>query len=360
MFVQPRVLFILKRREDYNLDPETYSTGMSTGLLNSASFVVDMLNETGNIIADCVVVTDNNDIDRAVTQFQPTHVIIEALWVVPSKFDVLCKLHPNVRWIIRFHSEMPFIANEGIAIEWIGGYLDYPNVQLAANAPRFYEELKTIARAHTSRRPSYWSHELTKVVYLPNYYPIDLPPYKQPETMYEKDVIDIGCFGAIRPLKNHLTQAVAAISFGDSIRKPINFHINAGRTEMKGDSVLKNLISLFDVVEAHGHSLVIHDWMPHDEFVDLSGTMDLGLQVSFSETFNIVAADMISQGVPIVVSKEIPWAISGIADPTDSVSITRSLQNAYRFPIMNIKINMFGLRRYVVQSAARWEEFLLK
>ena len=31
------------------------------------------------------------------------------------------------------------------------------------------------------------------------------------------------------------------------------------------------------------------------------------MQVSFSETFNIVTADMITQGIPIIGSSEIPW-----------------------------------------------------
>jgi hypothetical protein len=66
-----------------------------------------------------IEVIDNNGIDREVTKYKPTHVIIEALWVIPSKFEILTKLHPNVKWIIRLHSEIPFLANEGIAMEWM-------------------------------------------------------------------------------------------------------------------------------------------------------------------------------------------------------------------------------------------------
>jgi len=33
--------------------------------------------------------------------------------------------------------------------------------------------------------------------------------------------------------------------------------------------------------------------------------MDICMQVSFSETFNIVAADCIASGVPVIVSSEI-------------------------------------------------------
>ena len=112
-----RVLFILKRRQDYNAIVHSH-VGLSTGLYNSAKFMDDMLQANG-VERKLVVVADNNCIDREVTQYKPTHVIIEALWVVPQKFTVLQKLHPNVKWIIRVHSEIPFIWPAKVW-QWIG------------------------------------------------------------------------------------------------------------------------------------------------------------------------------------------------------------------------------------------------
>ena len=97
--MKTKVLFILKRHEDFN--PVKHSPlGLSTGLFNSANFMNEMLDNAG-IRSEIEVAIDNNCIDRLVNKHKPTHVIIEALWVVPSKFSVLTKLHPNVRWIIR-------------------------------------------------------------------------------------------------------------------------------------------------------------------------------------------------------------------------------------------------------------------
>ena len=93
-----KVLFILKRREDFQASKHS-QIGLSTGLYNSASFVNDML-LANNIESNLEVVIDNNDIDRVVTKYRPTHVIIEALWVVPTKFAELQKIHPNVTWEI--------------------------------------------------------------------------------------------------------------------------------------------------------------------------------------------------------------------------------------------------------------------
>ena len=97
--------------------------------------MADMLVASG-IPAKVVVVVDNNDIDREVAAYKPTHVIIEALWVVPEKFEVLSKLHPGVKWIVRYHSEVAFLASEGIAMKWTQGYLAQNNVFIGINSPR--------------------------------------------------------------------------------------------------------------------------------------------------------------------------------------------------------------------------------
>ncbi len=220
---EKKVLFILKKRQSSH---PNYSS-VSSGLLNSAKFVSDMLNKNG-IESNLVEVNDNNCIDREVTKYKPTHVIIEALWVVPSKFEVLTKLHPNVKWIIRLHSDISFLANEGIAIDWIYQYTKYPNVIISANDYDTNENFSDL----TNRA----------FLYLPNYYPVGFFNKNKPKPFFKKE-LNIGCFGAVRPLKNQLIQAVAAIDYADTYGKKLKFHINVKRIEGKGEPVLKNTYS---------------------------------------------------------------------------------------------------------------------
>lgn len=349
-----RVLFILKRREDFSEDESYSKQGVSTGLLNSATFVHNMLSYAG-IESKLEVVIDNSDIDRVVFEYRPTVVIIEALWVVPEKFEVLARLHPTVKWIVRYHSEAPFIASEGIAMKWTLGYLQHPNVMLAGNAPRFMNDIKGIMTA-----AGYSAGEISRRVhYLPNYYPT---PHNavvhRGAHRASAEHVDIGCFGAIRPLKNQLMQAIGALHFAHSIGKRLHFHINVGRTEMKGEPILHNLQGLFAGIAHEGHELVLHDWMPHPEFIELVKQMDLGMQVAFSETFNIVAADMVVSGVPIVVSREVPWAGAGLADPTDSRHISHELMNAWNNSEDNVHDNIDSLSQYVSLSRKCWLAFL--
>ena len=342
-------MFILKRREDYNAVLHQ-NIGLSTGLYNSASFMNQMLRNSG-VHSNLYVVEDNNRIDALVSAYKPTHVIIEALWVVPSKFAILQKLHPDVKWIIRLHSEMPFMAGEGMAMDWISEYSCFKNVYIGVNAPRMMREVETLLNTKHSKSLD------EKIIYLPNYYPQN---YVKKEFNRDKDTIDIACFGAVRPLKNHLVQAVAAIDFANKIGKKLNFHVNAGRIEMKGDAVINNLRGMFEHLSDSGHKLINHQWTPRDQFLQLCGSMDIGLQVSFSETFNIVGADLISQGVPLVGSKEIPWSSNLYnADPTDSKDIADKLECVYYHPRINVWVNQRLLTKYTNNTRKIWTKYLL-
>jgi len=345
-----KVLFILKRREDY--DPIKHNPkGLSTGLFNSASFMDQMLNDS-EIDSVLEVAIDNNCIDRLVTKHKPSHVILEALWVVPQKFEILIKLHPTVKWIIRLHSEMPFMAGEGMAMDWIGDYATYNEIIIGVNAPRMLGEI----REYLSIKMNWTSRETKKrVIYMPNFYPQD---YKIKPLNRKKYWIDIACFGAVRPLKNHLVQAFAALKFANKMGKQLRFHINSGRIEMKGDAVMNNLRALFEQLADQGHQLVGHEWCPREEFLQICSQMDIGMQCNFSETFNIVSADLLSQGVPIVGSKEIPWACSMFnADPTNSDAICRALTRAYRFPQVNVYLNQINLSDYTDRTRVVWSDY---
>jgi hypothetical protein len=344
----PKLLFILKRREDYDSEKHN-KLGLSTGLFNSSLFIVDMLKNNG-IDAIMEVVVDNNEIDRVVTLHRPTHVIIEALWVVPTKFSILKKLHPKVKWIIRLHSETPFLAGEGMAFDWLGDYSTQDNVYIGVNSPRMLDEIKTFIRIKNN------SNCEEKIIFLPNYYPQE---YKEKDYITNKDYIDIGCFGALRPMKNHMIQALSSIQFAESIGKKLRFHINAGRIEMNGEPVASNLRSLFQHIYNKGHLLISNVWSPRESFLKLCSQMDIGLQVSFSETFNIVGADIISQGVPLIGSNEIPWMDKTYsADPVNSKEIVDALLRTHSNPIDNIKNNKNGLINYTNHSQKTWLQYI--
>ena len=333
-----RVLFILKRR--------SYPYGgnydaLSSGLFHSAFFCAQELRRAG-VEAKIVVVVDNNDIDREVYRYQATDVVIEALWVVPEKFPILVSLHPKVRWIVRLHSEVPFLAQEGIAMPWILRYVQINHVYVSGNSRWLNHDLRELASKVA--RPG-------KVIYLPNCYTdFDHEPPRHTDA-----ALDVGCFGAIRPLKNQLQQAVAAVEFfPQTKRRRLRFHVNAERVEWQGDSVLQNLRGLFREL-GPAYELVEHPWMSRHEFMRVLRGMDLGMQVSLSETFCIAAADMVANQIPIVVSPEVGWVSSLFqAEPTDSEAIVTALRRAWTLGRAGAFLNLRQLRRYASESAEIW------
>lgn len=55
-------------------------------------------------------------------------------------------------------------------------------------------------------------------------------------------------------------------------------------------------------------SLMLNGWQPWPKFRKIVGHMHLLLQPSYTESFNMVTADGVAEGVPSVVSEAIDWA----------------------------------------------------
>lgn len=334
-----RVLFILKKRNN--------SYGVSYGLMNSANFVADSITRRLNEVeAKVVSVSDANGIDREVHNFKPLFVIIEALWVTAEKMRELVELHPGVTWTVRLHSKTPFLSNEGIAFDWIGKYRELsrerPKFVLSANHQSMCDDIYRTIGHYCHLLPNIYDNELCG-------------PRKR--KLKDSVTINIGCFGAVRPMKNHLQQAVAAIVFANKMDKKLLFHINGDRSEQRGDQVVKNLRALFAL--SGGHELVEHSWMSHNDFMELITSMDLGMQVSFSETFNIVAADFVANDIPIVVSPEIDWMPKYYqANPTDVTSMVAALDVAWGNKNRMQILPKLALCQYNEDSLSSWAVFL--
>lgn len=362
----PKLLFILKQRMPGPYGTWSYSTSgepLASGLYISALQMLKALEEL-HIECKLVHVVDNNSIDREVHAYKPTHVIIEAFWVVPEKFDVLKKLHPTVQWIVRNHSKPVFLANEGGMVGWAIDYMKH-GITVASNSPEAARDLKMLAIA-ADINPQ-------MSAYLPNYYQAAKPKHSKPLIAWQKllrflgynegrqleAVLRVGCFGAVRPMKNHLSQAIASIEIAEQLGIKLSFWINSNRIEGKGDSYLRSLRALFSRYPEH--ELIELDWMPHGEFIKLIKKMDVVMQVSSSETFNIVAADAVSQGVPVIGSSEIPWLDDEYcADPNEVYDIAEKLlhvlNNSRRGLLQDDQL--VDLRDYTRESKLVWAEFL--
>lgn len=319
----PLTLFIIKKSCGYD------GGTLSNGLRNSANFVVQMLLMEG-IRAKLVEAVDGNSIDALVARNKPYRVVIEAIWVTPAKMAELRRLWPKVKWTVRIHSETPFLANEGMAVQWISEYLKQ-GIEVAFNS-----EDTTSDFYYTLGGPC---------IYLPNYYPLRKPRARK----VPSDVLNIGCFGAVRPLKNQLIQAMASILHAKAKGKRLAFHMNGTRTEQSGANNLKNIRALL------GSQLVLHAWSEHEDFLELIAQMDICLSVSLTESFSITASDAVSMGIPLVGSSAIKWLPSRSQAPVDSaVGIMEAMEKADDTAVIMNNAALAAYTKSAIKIWTRW------
>jgi hypothetical protein len=343
-----RILILTKKNSEYGTE-----VNFKSGLNNTANFLAEELNQNLGVTTYFTTCVDGNGVDKEIHDFKPTHVILEAIWVTPEKLTELQSLYPKVIFTVRVHSKVTFLAYEGMAVEWIRKYSLLNNVYVSFNAFETFEDFGVIV-------------EPKKLVWLPNIYKkIDYDKitmfqsvmnfFKKPfhGTSYE---FNVACFGAIRPMKDILLQAMAAMKYSDQKKLKLLFHINTGRVEQKGDSTLRNLRALFVNTK---HVLVEHDWLSHKDLTELIKKIDLGMQVSLNESFNVVTADYVYGFRPIVVSEQIHWVSKLCQCDSNIDSIVSTIHRVINDANL-IKENLHKLHQYNERSLEEWRRWVVE
>lgn len=366
MHAKPRILFVLKYRPNGPYGSWSYSEGtgaLASGLSISVQQMVTALTQMG-IDAHAVQVPDNNFIHQEVEKWKPTHVVVEGFWVVPPKFQILKAMHPKIHWVVRCHSNTEFLAHEGTVFGWVLDYLSR-GVTVGFNSMSAAHTIRRLVDSGLIKNPG-------PIVFLPNYYDFNrhfnLSSIARTflESVFNRrrgrpkvsGEFHVGCFGAVRPLKNHMNQALAAIQMANRLGLKLRFYVNASRVENQGEALVRSLKSLFD--RAAPHELIQMPWMQHTEFLNQMVRMDMVTQVSMSETFNIVLADAVSCGIPVVGSN-IPWLPRDFqADPLDVEGIVERMYTTWLQSgnLVAQQRQQRGLSDYVLRSKYHWERWL--
>jgi hypothetical protein len=272
------VLFVCNQRKETTPDSP----------FNAAGFVSKYL-ATQAITTKVALVADADGVEAEINLIQPDVVVIESLWLPSEQLRDIATRASNLnrQFVVRIHNQLTFLAGEANALYRIMECDKIANVNLAANSRSLHADLLRLN---------------LRSFFLPNICDLEMLGCQTLDKSGER-VVNIACLGAVRLMKNQLAQAVAAIRFADKMRRVLRFHINVD-TVTGIDAMLANLHSLF---AGTPHELVAHPWMGLEDFVTLVRGMDLGMQVSFSETFNLISAHFVAAGVPILVSRQIDW-----------------------------------------------------
>lgn len=239
-----------------------------------------------------------------------THVVISAAWLPVLDLGKLVILYPAVEFVVNIHSNVGFLQADANGVSLLASYVhlqkELLNFRVGGNSQEFVD----------------WLTEVYSVeaLYLPNLYDLNSTVMTN-RPLYNGGTIRIGAFGACRPLKNFLTAAAAACAIGKELRVPVDFIMNGGRPD-GGSSIERAISSL--IQSQPNVSLKILNWAAWPDFLDIIEGLHLMMQVSYTESFNIVTADGIAKGVPSVVSSAIPWVPSRwVAKSDDALDVAR-------------------------------------
>jgi hypothetical protein len=267
-------------------------TGLGVSALNTAKVL-----RAKGINAVVRPVRDLADLEAKIQAEQPTHVVINALWLPSQALAGLVHRRSDISFAVLVHSNMAFLQVEPKGIELLRDAVDLEqssvgNFAVAANS-----------RSGARGMQDAWECPAT---YLPNMYFLD-DTVRAQRRKWSGGTLRIGAFGALRPLKNPTGSAFAALAIASNLGTDLEFHINTGRNDGGwADKLVRSVDAIF--AELPGAKVVKAPWAPWSGFRRLVRHMHLLLQPSFTESFNVVTADGVAEGVPSVVSDCIEWA----------------------------------------------------
>ena len=283
------------------------------GLAVAGFTSADYLRRRG-VDANAYPVRDNVDIVKAIDKYNELHskrltnVVISAPWLSTWDVKALLRHYPEIEFLILSHSNVGFLQADPWGLALYRQYAElartHKNLHIGGNCTRFVRWFETAYQV--------------ECYCLPNLYPGG-EDVRSKVWDCSSNVVKIGAFGAIRPEKNFMCAAAAATVMKQALDVPVELHMSAG-----GEGCKSTTLSAIEQMTENipNFRLIRHGWETWDKFIKLVGSMDLMIQVSYTESFNMVTADGISRGVPVVVSPVINWAPeSWKADPDDVMDI---------------------------------------
>lgn len=271
-------------------------------------------------------------------------VIVSAPWIPSLELQQLSNDFPETQFAVNCHSNVGFLQADRNGMRLVRELMELEmataNVHLAGNSRRFCDWVRAAFGAPCA--------------YLPNLYYVEGETAARP--VFAGGTLRIGVFGATRPLKNLMSAAGAALEIARTLRVPLELWLSAGRAEGGGDGILA---AVREMLQGLPHvSLVMNGWQTWPSFRRTISHMNLLLQPSYTESFNMVTADGVAEGVPSVVSSAIDWAPhdwkANVDDVVDIARVGRRLLYDPRAALDGMK----ALQAYVRDGLHSYERFL--
>jgi hypothetical protein len=327
--------------------------------LNVAGYTTAQVLRENGVDVSVFPVRDNVDLVHAIDKYNEnhpdplTHLVICAPWLTPHDLKSIAHNYKNMKIVALSHSNVGFLQADYQGLHNIRGYQKlehhHKNLKVGGNSEKFVDWMETAYGRH--------------VTYLPNLYPVSTPMLSK---QWNRSVpLKIGAFGAVRPYKNFMTAAAAALLIHRETGMPVEFHMSAGA---EGDSGMI-IPAIQAMLEHTGVNLVTHNWCYWTDFIKLVSSMDLMIQPSYTESFNLITADGVMSGVQSVVSTAITWAPDGWKADSDNANevaevgmeLLMSAPNYDGYKALT-KSNKHGIQYWYqflgIQPETKWNKFI--
>jgi glycosyltransferase involved in cell wall biosynthesis len=274
-----------------------------------------------------------------------THIVIAALWIATNDIKRLVMQYTDIEFAIISHSNIGFLQADPNAIKLLR-----EGAQLAQACPNFH------IAANSDKLKEWWVPTYsTPMLTLPNMYPFTSVRHKP---SWSGGILRIGCFGALRPQKNVVTAAAAALEVGTRLRcQLLEFWTSGRRVEGGANTVAQAIQEMY--VGVPRAELKTNDWESWPEFLDTVGAMDLLMQPSYTESFNMVTADGIARGVASVIGEAIDWAPRNWMASTDSAADIANRSIALLHDPGAVEAGVNALIRHNNEALLNWRDFLV-
>jgi hypothetical protein len=314
--------------------------GLGVSAINIAKFL-----RRAGIAAEVWPILNVKDL-RAHLAAEPevTHVVISAPWISSADLQRLTIDYHEIQFAVNCHSNVGFLQAdsngvrlfcEGLEIQR-GSY----NFRMAGNSRRFTEWVRSTYGVPCA--------------YLPNlYYLDDQVPAHRPS--FSGGLLRVGAFGATRALKNLMSAAGAALAISRDFDVDLELWINSGRDE-GGAGIIRAIKEMYAATQ---HAVVVEaGWQSWHNHCKVTGRMDLLISCSYTESFNMITADGVAEGVASVVSDAIDWAPDHWKAKVDDVM---NIARVGRYLLCDPNTGVDGLRaltRHNDEGLAAWRLFL--
>jgi hypothetical protein len=262
--------------------------GLGVSALNTAK----ALKRVG-IEAEVWPIIDAADVGKRLAAAAKTHVVISAPWVPSPELQRLTLDHPGVQFSVVCHSNVGFLQADANGVRLFGEGMEIErgscNFRLAGNSRKFADWVRRTFGVPCAYLPNLY--------YLDEHVPVDRP-------VFRGGLLRIGAFGATRALKNLMSAAGAALAISQDFDTDLEFWVNSGRDE--GGAGISSAIQEMFAITRHA-KVVKAGWQSWHNHRKTVANMDLLISCSYTESFNMVTADGVAEGVASVTSDAIDW-----------------------------------------------------